>query len=79
MALSLTKSNAASVATARQHLLAGNPGGYARLLSATIRAAGTTNQIRALWNVVTEDGTDDLFDYTVAGSVLCPLAKQVAA
>lgn len=57
---SLSRPIARAVDTARLHLRAGNPGAYARALSAEHRAANSRQQ-RAIEAVIASDGQDRLF------------------
>lgn len=56
----MSKSVALAIETARLHLRYGNPGGYARCLSAEHRAQ-TSRQQRAIEAVIAADATSYLF------------------
>lgn len=56
----LSKPNLKAVTIARQHLNTGNPGGFARAISALHRVSNTRQQV-ALDEVIAETGTANLF------------------
>jgi hypothetical protein len=71
--MTLSKSTARAVDMARLHLRTGNPGAYARSLSAEHRA-GNNRQQRAIEMVIASDGLERLFVRHPANG--CLLAKE---
>lgn len=69
----MSKSVALAIETARLHLRYGNPGGYARCLSAEHRAQ-TNRQQRAIEAVIAADATSYLFTRHATNG--CLLARE---
>ena len=71
--MALSESTARAVDMARLHLHAGNPGAYARSLSAEHRA-GSVRQQRAVKAIIAADATSHLFTRHPANG--CLLARE---